>query len=316
MSFIHISKVEPAQKILDFAFKRAAKVSVKKSKVEVLERVRRAEAARLDVIFDSVHSQFSRIIREFPGLDNLTEFYSELLNVSVDFDKLKKGLGAVNWADKKAKELLIIHKKKGREAKSSTALVNMRKSFMGRLSSVVLQVDPNLSYLDECRKIMKEFPVIKSAFTVCIAGFPNVGKSTLLGRITTSKPVIKDYAFTTKTLNLGYFKLKDLLVQVIDTPGTLARPEKMNNIEKQAYLAIKYQADVVVFIFDPTDTYSVAQQEELLRLVKAFKKPVIIYVSKSDIAAPERVNPLILEHSALQSVKELLVAIEDSLTEE
>lgn len=305
MGFSSISKVESSQSMLDIAFKRMTKVSNKKSKLDPVEHARRLEAARLDVINESVHTQLARIIKEFPAFDNLSEFYSELLKVSLDFDNLKKALGAVHWADMKAKDLVVMHKKRIYASKSRDVMPGIKKAYMGRLSSVLKQIDPNLKYLDECRKIIREFPVIKQLPTVCIAGFPNVGKSTLLGKITTSKPEIKSYAFTTKTLNFGYFEIGKSKIQVIDTPGTLARPEKMNNIEKQAYLAIKYQADLIVYVFDPTDTYPVEKQEELLELVKDFRKPIIIYVSKTDIAEKGKADWFVTKYSAINDKDEL-----------
>lgn len=306
MSFNNISKVDTYQKMIDAAFSKATKVNVKRVKGDNLERAKRGEAARLDIMNETIHKSLLRIIREFPGMDNLTEFYSELLKVSVDFDKLKKGLGAVNWADKKARDLVIGHKKRIFDCKSTSMAANIRKAYMGRISSVLKQINENLMYLEECRKIMKSFPIIKQEFTVCIAGFPNVGKSTLLSKITTSKPQIENYAFTTKTLNLGYFKSDDKIIQIIDTPGTLARPEKMNNIEKQAYLAIKYQADLVVFVFDPTDTYPVEEQEQLFDFVKQFRKPFIVFVSKTDIAKKEAINYFLNSHNGFLDKDDLM----------
>ncbi|MBN2142873.1 50S ribosome-binding GTPase [Candidatus Woesearchaeota archaeon] len=298
MGFDSINKVESAQKILDIALKRISKVVFKKQRGDELSKAKKKELVRFDVVNQNVHASLFRVIRDFPALDNLTEFYSELLKASLDYDKLKQSLGAVNWADKQARSLVIKYKKKSLAANTQEQLPRLRREYLGRLASVLKQVDKNLSYLEESRKILKGFPVIKSMFTVCIAGFPNVGKSTLLGKITTSKPKIKDYAFTTKTLNLGYIKEDDVQVQVIDTPGTLARPDRMNNIEKQAYLAIKYQADLVVFVFDPTDTYSISMQEQLLEIVKKYRKPIIFYVSKTDIADKEKSERLVLNYDA------------------
>jgi nucleolar GTP-binding protein len=290
MSFQNISKVELSQKMLDSAFKRATKVNSPRRGDDELRWAKKREAARLDAMNETIHGTLMRIIKEFPALDNLSEFYSELLKASLDFDKLKKGLGAVNWADNKAKALVIMHKKSIFISRSTESLTKLRRAYMGRISSVLKQIDENLKYLDQSRMIIKGFPIIKKLPTACISGFPNVGKSTLLGKITTSKPEIKAYAFTTKTLNLGYFETEHGSIQVIDTPGTLARPEKMNNIEKQAYLAIKYQADLIIYIFDPTHTYPVEDQEELLELVRKFRKPIIIYLSKTDLVKKENLS--------------------------
>jgi nucleolar GTP-binding protein len=315
MGFQTIRKVESAQKIIDAAFSKASKINVKKGKgagADEIHRARRAEAAKLDAVNEVIHIALQRIIKDFPGLDNLTEFYSELLRVSLDFDKLKKALGAVNWADKKAKSLVIYQKGQIFEARSVIGVSKNRKAYLGRISSVLKQIDPELDYLEQCRRIIKEFPVIKQMPTVCIAGFPNVGKSTLLGKITTSKPEIKNYAFTTKTLNMGYIKDEKKEIQVIDTPGTLAREEKMNNIEKQAYLAIKYQADLIVYVFDPTDTYPLEDQEALFEIMKKYRKPIIIYLSKTDLASQMQIKRFD-KYKPTTSKDELVEEIENKL---
>ena len=138
------------------------------------------------------------------------------------------------------------------------------------------------------RKIMKGYPNVKTAIpTICICGFPNVGKSTLLAKISTAKPEIKNYAFTTKGLNLGYIKTPKQKLQLIDTPGTLNRFEKMNVIEKQAYLAIKHCADLIIYIFDLTEPYPLGAQEKLFNNLKKFNKPMIVYLSKTDVLDAE-----------------------------
>ena len=131
---------------------------------------------------------------------------------------------------------------------------------------------------------MKAYPIIKtSLFTVAITGFPNIGKTTLLYKLTGSKPEIKSYAFTTKTINLGYFSHNNAKIQVIDTPGTLNRFDKMNNIEKQAFLAMKYCTQLIVYVFDLTEPYPLDKQIELYEKIKLLSLPVIVYLSKTDI---------------------------------
>ena len=136
-----------------------------------------------------------------------------------------------------------------------------------------------------------------SVKTACIFGFPNVGKSTLLSKITGSTPEIKNYAFTTKSLNIGYLKNEEFAakkIQFIDTPGTLDRFFKMNLIEQQAYLALKHCCDGVIFVFDLTEGYSYEKQFMLFENLKKIKPdtPIIVYLSKSDMIDKSNVNKI------------------------
>ena len=121
-----------------------------------------------------------------------------------------------------------------------------------------------------------------------LAGRPNVGKSTLLSKLTQAKPAIANYEFTTRRLNLGYAKIGHYKIQFIDTPGTLARFEKMNEIEKQAHLALKYLADLIVLVIDPTG--KLQEQRRLLDQLKSLDKEMISYLSKTDIAKREAIE--------------------------
>jgi nucleolar GTP-binding protein len=98
------------------------------------------------------------------------------------------------------------------------------------------------------------------------AGAPNVGKSSLIGAISTGKPEVKSYPFTTKGVSLGHIKAKYDIIQVMDTPGLLDRPDiDRNDMEKQGIAALNHLEPVIVFLTDLSGTsgYSTDTQKAL-----------------------------------------------------
>ena len=290
MNFQGLKNVETSDEYIDIAFSRAKKnadglrESTKGSSKSRIEKTHSIELKKIVTIRKTLATQLNLILKSFPSVDALPEFYNELIRITLDYELLKKALGGVNWALKSVDTISNEYFGKIIQCKELEKVNNYRREYYGRISSVIKQIKKALEYLEYARKIMKDFPSIKSNhYTVCIAGFPNVGKSTLLNALTEANAEVNSYAFTTKGLNTGYIKSDYGKVQFIDTPGTLNRFDKMNDVEKQAYLAIKYCADLVIFIFDLTEEYDLADQIKLLTKLNKFGKETIIYVSKTDI---------------------------------
>ena len=162
-----------------------------------------------------------------------------------------------------------------------------------RIASVVHQVDDDLIFLNEARNILRKLPhVSEDEFTVVVAGYPNVGKSSFIKLVSTAEPEIAAYPFTTKGVIVGHRDLgKGERVQFIDTPGVLERPaDERNPIERQAVSAIINTADVVLFILDASEHCGYALddqirlQEEIQGLVDV---PVVTVANKADIRRVE-----------------------------
>ncbi len=269
MAFADVPKIEKFKFYIDVAFKRAQKVEVKDPKKKQL--------SKLDTIRDTLIVSLERILNKFPQIDELDDFYKELFKNSVDYIGIKKALGSLIWAMNKVKFFHRQYSFKIRRAEEGRMNL-VRREFYGRVNSVLKQIRDELALLEEARKEILKFPVVKTGMkTCCLIGFPNVGKTTLLFKLTGSKPDIQPYAFTTKGVNVSYMER----LQLLDTPGTLNRTDKMNRIEMISFLASKYLADFFVFVFDPT--YDYVDQEKLYKKVKKFDKEVLVYLSKTDM---------------------------------
>jgi nucleolar GTP-binding protein len=283
MNFQNLQKVQSYDYYMDAAFKHARskiiKLNLRKTRSRD-EKLMLISINKIKSFSDRLRKQLAFITEAFPHIDELPEFYSELSRLILDVDQLKKSLYAVSWAEKKIQQLTKTYVRKIKRTKDHTE----EKNYYGRIGSIMKHLQPQLDVIEKSRFSMRQFPTVKTGiFTVAIAGFPNVGKSTLLSKLTTAKPEIKDYAFTTKQLNFGYAAYGTKKIQFIDIPGTLNRFEKMNLIEKQGFLVIKLVADVIIYVYDPTESWSLQDQEALFHNLEVYDKPILVYVSKTDI---------------------------------
>ena len=284
MNFEKIPPVDTSKNFLDIAFRKAREKGKSKNLTgNWLQIIRQKESLKLDIIKDNIVQRLEKIVEIFPDTRVMSKFYIDLMKLTLDFGELKKSLGAVNWA---VKRIRILHKEyvsKINKTKEREKIKDLSKQFYGRISSTLKQINSNLKYLEESRRIMKSYPDIKEMFTACIYGFPNVGKTTLLNKLTKTKAKTAEYSFTTKSINSGHMKSGDDEVQVLDVPGTLAR-EKKNDIELQAELVVKDLANLIIYVFDLSGTcgYSFQKQELLLKKL-GNDKPVLIYLSKTDL---------------------------------
>ncbi|MFP4545869.1 MAG: NOG1 family protein, partial [Methanomassiliicoccales archaeon] len=168
-------------------------------------------------------------------------------------------------------------------------VVRLRKEFYGRISSVIEQISDHLVFVGRAREEMKRIPSIDPNIpTLVVAGFPNVGKSQLVTSLSNARPTIASYPFTTKGIGVGHLRVRWFTYQVVDTPGLLDRPlEERNGIERQAVLALRYLADVIVFVLDPSETsgYTMEHQLSLLSSVESWMEgiPMVVVENKVDL---------------------------------
>jgi len=295
----------------------AEKVDV--SGLKPIAKARIKETARLRGAAKHLNRSLSKIEQSIPPRSKLEPFYQELLSIlgGEDLEEARIQIGRVRaeieaLASRATSKIL--------RARSPAAMQSIRKMAYGRMSARARSLAPYLSYLAELAPRLKEIPSIKFGIpTVVVAGYPNVGKTTLLKALTGSAPEIRPFPFTTKAIQLGYYEWRWREVQVIDTPGLLDRPmEKKNPIELKAIEAIKHLADVVVFMVDPTTTcgFLLDEQVALLRQTKQmFSAAIVVAINKVDIASPQEVDAARRALSGMSPVVELSASREQGIQE-
>lgn len=131
---------------------------------------------------------------------------------------------------------------------------------------------------------------LKLIADVGLIGFPNVGKSTLLARLTRANPKIADYPFTTLSPNLGVMELDwDRRLVIADIPGLIEDAHKgaglghefLRHIERTKFLA--HIIDVSDFRErEPIQAFEAINKELALYSQELVKKPQIVVANKID----------------------------------
>jgi nucleolar GTP-binding protein len=264
-------------------------LKISKEGSDRMDGKKKTTVARLTASGDIISTTLNLYVRAFPSMQKREEFQMELLDLLVGVNQLKKSLSALSWCSEHVMKLRKEYIRKAKNVQKVSELERIRKEYYGRTSSMVNQIAGDLEVVGKGREAFKKLPAIDASVpTVVIAGFPNVGKSQLVDRISTAKPTIASYPFTTQGITIGHFQEGWRRYQVIDTPGLLDRELiERNDIERQAILALKYLADVIVFVLDPSETSGYLMEKQLRLLTEVKKEftkiPVIEVENKIDI---------------------------------
>ncbi|GAL68738.1 GTPase ObgE [Jejuia pallidilutea] len=104
---------------------------------------------------------------------------------------------------------------------------------------------------------------LKVLADVGLVGFPNAGKSTLLSVITSAKPKIADYEFTTLKPNLGIVEYRDFQTFVMaDIPGIIEGAAEGKGLGH--YFLRHIERNSVLLFLIPADANNITKQYEIL----------------------------------------------------
>ena len=261
-----------------------------------ISRIRNFYMRKVKYTRDTFDEKLGAILQDFPRIEDIHPFYGDLLNVLYDKDHYKLALGQVNTARHLIENVAKDYVKLLKYGDSLYRCKQLKRAALGRMATVMKRQKETLVYLEQVRQHLSRLPAIDpNTRTLLLCGYPNVGKSSFMNKVTRAQVDVQPYAFTTKSLFVGHMDYKYLRWQVIDTPGILDHPlEQRNTIEMQSITALAHIRACVLFFVDVSEScgYTLAQQTALFQSLRPLfaNKPVLLVCSKADLLRPSQLQ--------------------------
>mmetsp|Transcript_9277 Transcript_9277/g.15252 ORF Transcript_9277/g.15252 Transcript_9277/m.15252 type:complete len:668 (-) Transcript_9277:14-2017(-) len=261
-----------------------------------IARIRQFYMRKVKFTQQNFVEKLSQILSDFPLLDEIHPFYGDLINVLYDKDHYKLALGQLNTCRNLIENLSKDYVRLLKYGDSLYRCKQLKKAALGRMCTLMKRQDSTLKYLEQVRQHLSRLPSIDpNTRTLLLCGYPNVGKSSFMNKLTRADVEVQPYAFTTKSLFVGHTDYQYSRWQVIDTPGILDHPlEDRNTIEMQSITALAHIRAAIIYFFDVSETcgYSLKEQATLFENIKPLfaNKPLILVANKIDVIKLEQLS--------------------------
>ena len=156
---------------------------------------------------------------------------------------------------------------------------------------------PRFAKPGECGLELELQLELKLLADVGLVGFPNVGKSTLISRVSEAKPKIANYHFTTLSPVLGVVRHKDHSFVMADIPGLIENAHQGSGLG-DTFLRHVERCRLLLHVVDiscsegrnPENDFFVIKKELEKFSDKLAKKPFFVVGSKCDLASEEQIK--------------------------
>ncbi|CAL5010305.1 unnamed protein product [Urochloa decumbens] len=251
-AFQKIPMVMPATDILMSAQRKSRNVPPTKGIANIAKRERNKGAKQLDALMKELSVPLRTYTENFPKRRDLHPYERSLIELTFGEGYYEQVLGRVDALRKRitsvGKQHASVCAKSTTKREAEERLAEGRK----RLEEAFQHGQRAIDDLVNVAKALRSMPVVDLHIpTLCLVGSPNVGKSSLVRILSSGKPEVCSYPFTTRGILMGHIVSNHERFQVTDTPGLLTRhDDDRNNIERLTLAVLSYLPIAVLYVHD------------------------------------------------------------------
>ncbi|XP_050236902.1 uncharacterized protein LOC126686728 isoform X2 [Mercurialis annua] len=253
-AFQKLPMVMPSVDILYSSLRKARKVSPTKGIANIAKRERNRAAKQLDALMKELAVPLRDYLDNFPKRKYLHPYEGSLIELTLGDGNYEEVLRKVDTLRKKVVSIGKEHASLCAKSLTKREAGERLNEGQERLEQIFKSEGKVVDDLLNIAKTLRAMPVIDlETPTLCLVGAPNVGKSSLVRILSTGKPEICNYPFTTRGILMGHIAIDFQKFQVTDTPGLLQRSdEDRNNLEKLTLAVLTHLPTAVLYVHDLT----------------------------------------------------------------
>ncbi|XP_044503496.1 nucleolar GTP-binding protein 1 [Mangifera indica] len=251
-AFQKLPLVMPSVDILFSALRKAKRVSPTKGIANIAKRERNRAAKQLDALMKELAVPLRNYLQNFPNKNFLHPYERSLIELTLGDGIYEEVLNKVDALRKKVVSVGKEHASLCAKSLSKREAGERLSEGMERLEEIFNREGKAVDDLLNIAKTLRAMPVVDLEMpTLCLVGAPNVGKSSLVRVLSTGKPEVCNYPFTTRGILMGHITLSYQHFQVTDTPGLLRRSDDdRNNLEKLTLAVLSHLPTAILFVHD------------------------------------------------------------------
>ncbi|KAK7339250.1 hypothetical protein VNO77_19906 [Canavalia gladiata] len=269
-AFQKLPIVMPSIDILGSALRKAKRISPTKGIANIAKREKNKGAKQLDALMKELAVPLRTYVENFPNKTYLHPYERSLVELTLGDGYYEKVLQKVDGLRKRVVSVGKEHASLCAKSSSKREAEERLNEGLQKIEEIFAQERKVVDDLLDVAKTLRAMPVINlETPTLCLVGAPNVGKSSLVHVLSTGKPEVCNYPFTTRGILMGHIILNYQKFQVTDTPGLLKRhDEDRNNLEKLTLAVLSHLPTAVLYVHDlsgecgtsPSDQFSIYKE--------------------------------------------------------